>query len=169
MKNSSLLALLLLLSGCASTASPAPTNAPNAPNFVAPGQEGDPVALSALRGRTVILFFYTRDDTPTDTRLITDLRDAYPALKSRGMIVVGVSTDSPETHRDFATRLRLPFTLVSDPNGSIGRAYGVPLNYGLYDRRTFVIGPDGNIESSYRSVVVPPSATRSAPVASLEG
>ncbi len=126
-----------------------------APDFVALGHDGTHVALSELRSRTVILFFYTRDDAPLDTREITDFRAAAPALKERGILVIGVSRDSAETHRTFAERLKIPFPLLSDASGSLARAFGVPAPYGWSDRRTFVIGPDGAVQKVYRDVVVP--------------
>jgi peroxiredoxin Q/BCP len=126
-----------------------------APDFVALAHDGSHVALSELRGRTVILFFYTKDDTPLATREAIDFRDAALKLRQQGIQIIGVSTDAPEAHREFAASLRLPFPLLSDPNGNLARAFGVPFQYGLDDRRTFVIGPSGTIEKIYREVTVP--------------
>ncbi|MBX3203458.1 MAG: peroxiredoxin [Labilithrix sp.] len=164
--------LALLLSGCASaavgqqeTTSVADT-APSvwasevvaegapAPDFVALGHDGSNVALSSLRGRTVILYFYTRDETPLAIREALDFRDAWQELRRRGVAVVGVSTDTLAVHKDFAERLALPFPLISDVNASLARAYGVPVVVGLADRRTYVIGPDGTLEKIYRDVDV---------------
>lgn len=125
-----------------------------APDFVGPGSDGTNVALSALRGRTVILFFYSRDETPSAIREAIDFRDAWSSLRQQGVVVVGVSTDPMDVHRPFAERLDLPFSLVADPNGVIARAYGVPTAYGIADRQTFVIGPSGTVEKVYRDVAV---------------
>jgi peroxiredoxin Q/BCP len=166
--------LALLLSGCVTTTASSSVDAPAsvepasdesasntlaegtlAPNFVAPAHDGNKVALSELRGRTVILWFYARDETPLATREATDFRSAWPELQRQGIAVVGVSTDTVEAHKDFASRLRLPFPLLSDERGSIARAYGVPVSYGIADRRTYVIGSDGTVERIYRTVDVP--------------
>jgi thioredoxin-dependent peroxiredoxin len=125
-----------------------------APDFVAVSHDGSNVALSSLRGRTVILFFYTRDETPKAIREAVDFRMASKDLKDKGIVIVGVSTDDAETHKKFADRLGLPFRLVADPEGVVARAYGVPAEYGVMDRRTFVIGPDGAIERVYRNIDV---------------
>ncbi|MBX3264726.1 MAG: peroxiredoxin [Labilithrix sp.] len=164
--------LALLLSGCASTAvgqqeaASVPETAPSvsaaevvaegapAPDFVALGHDGSNVALSSLRGRTVILYFYTRDETPLAIREALDFRDAWQDLRRQGVVVVGVSTDTLEAHKGFAERLGLPFPLISDVGGNIARAYGVPVVFGLADRRTYVIGPDGTVEKIYRDVDV---------------
>ncbi|MBX3199875.1 MAG: peroxiredoxin [Labilithrix sp.] len=164
--------LALVLSGCASTAvgqqeaaavsETAPSVAASsvvaegapAPDFVALGHDGSNVALSSLRGRTVILYFYTRDETPLAIREALDFRDAWPDLREQGIVVVGVSTDTAAAHKAFAERLGLPFPLISDVNGSIARAYGVPVDFGLAERRTYVIGPDGSLEKIYQNVDV---------------
>lgn len=133
-------------------ASAEPIEGTAAPDFVALGHDGNNVALSRLRGRTVVLYFYARDETPNAIREASDFRDAWPELRRQGVVIVGVSTDTTEAHKEFAERHRLPFPLVSDADGAVARAYGVPASYGLADRRTFVIGPDGTLEKVYRNV-----------------
>lgn len=123
-----------------------------APDFVAPGHDGQRVTPSGYRGRTLILFFYTRAGTPNDTREACDFRDKAAELRDRGIAVVGVSTDDVEAQKSFAKLHRLPYELVSDPSGVIANAYGVPNAYGVLDRRTFVIGPDGTIEKVFENV-----------------
>jgi peroxiredoxin Q/BCP len=125
------------------------------PDFEAKNQNGRTVQLSALAGRDVVLFFYTQDETPLSTREASDLRDAYEELEKKGVVVIGVSHDSPESHAAFAKNHRLPFALVSDENGELARAYGVPDTYGVSDRQTFVIGRNGRIQNVYRTVDVP--------------
>jgi peroxiredoxin Q/BCP len=125
-----------------------------APDFIAVSHDGSNVALSSLRGRTVILFFYTRDETPKAIREAIDFRSVSKDLKNKGVVIVGISTDDAETHKKFADRLGLTYRLVADPEGVVARAYGVPAEYGVMDRRTFVIGPDGTIERVYRNIDV---------------
>lgn len=161
--------LPLVLAGCATAAIPdgtghgiaettsgvaneSPTVGAPAPSFVAPATDGSNVALASFRGRTVVLWFFGKAGSPSATREAEGFRDVAAALKVRGVIVVGVSTDPLEEQEAFARELGLDYPLVSDSSGSIARVYGVPMTYGLAERRTFVIGPSGTVEAVYRDV-----------------
>ena len=125
------------------------------------GYESPVVTLSDLRGRSVVLYFYPKDDTPGCTREACDFRDAFEMLKRAGVLVLGVSRDSLSSHEKFAKKYELPFPLVSDPDGAICTAYGVLKEKSMYGRKsigiertTVVIGPDGTIGKVYPKVKV---------------
>lgn len=118
-----------------------------APDFVATGQDGQEVRLSGYRGKeVVVLFFYPKDGTPICTQEACAFRDAYEEFVDAGAVVIGVSADSEEQHRSFAESHRLPYVLVSDRDGSLSRAFGVPKTMGfLPGRVTYVIDQEGTV------------------------
>ena len=128
-----------------------------APNFVLPGADGTPLELSSLRGRKVVLFFYPRDDSPVCTVQACAFRDAYAALTTAGAEVVGVSSDSAESHRRFAANRELPFPIVSDPDGSVRRLYGASssLLFGKTGRVTYLIDEEGIVRDVFSSMFRP--------------
>lgn len=135
-----------------------------APDFsaVAVGGEfgdGKPVRLSDLSGKTVVLYFYPKDDTPGCTKQACSLRDQYAALLKTEAVVFGVSIDSPASHKKFIEKFALPFPILSDESHEIVEAYGVWVEKSMYgktymgtERSTFVIRPDGTIRSIFRKV-----------------
>ncbi|HVH42287.1 MAG TPA: peroxiredoxin [Labilithrix sp.] len=125
-----------------------------APDFSAKAHDGLPIQPSALKGKHVVLYFYPKDETPGCTKEACSFRDAWKDLESTGVVLVGISTDSEESHKKFAEHHKLPFHLVSDADGSIAKAYGVPNSAGFLGRHTIVIGPDGNVKKIYRTVDV---------------
>jgi peroxiredoxin Q/BCP len=135
----------------ASTALPLASGAV-APDVVFPLHTGEQVALGSLRGKPVVVYFYPKDDTPGCTVEAQDIRDLYEQLKQTGAVVIGVSTDSRESHRAFAQKHELPFLLASDEAGKIAQAFGVPLKNGRASRQTFVIGADGRIKRVFLQV-----------------
>ncbi|MDP9034660.1 MAG: peroxiredoxin, partial [Myxococcota bacterium] len=124
-----------------------------APDFTSAAQDGTPVHLAGLRGKTVVLYFYPKDETPGCTKEACSFRDAWDAIAKQGAMLVGISADAAESHKSFAAHYKLPFLLLSDPQGVIGRSYGVPFQ-GRHQRQTFVIGPDGRVRKAYRTVDV---------------
>jgi peroxiredoxin Q/BCP len=123
------------------------------------GLEGTIVRLDDFRGRTVVLYFYPKDDTPGCTTQACSLRDDWAEFVRTGAAVLGVSVDSPERHRKFIEKYGLPFPLLSDEERRIVTAYGVWGEKSLYgkkfmgtERTTFVIRPDGRIKSVFRKV-----------------
>jgi peroxiredoxin Q/BCP len=155
----SILALLLVACGRSSSA-PAPASALDddlvgkpAPDFSATAQDGTPVHLAALKGKPVVVYFYPKDETPGCTKEACSFRDSWQDIAKTGAVLVGISADAADSHRAFAAHYKLPFLLLSDPDGKIGNAYGVPFAV-YHQRQTFVIGPDGNVLKVYRKVDV---------------
>jgi peroxiredoxin Q/BCP len=125
-----------------------------APDFSATAHDGTAIKVAALKGKHVVLYFYPKDETPGCTKEACAFRDAWKDLESTGVVLVGISTDSAESHKKFAEHHKLPFHLVTDADGAIAKAYGVPNRLGFLARQSFVIGPDGNVKKIYRSVDV---------------
>ena len=96
-----------------------------APDFEARDAEGSAVRLSDLRGRKVVLYFYPKDDTPGCTKEACSFRDGFAEFERRGIEVLGVSTDDEQSHRKFAEKYSLPFTLLADTDHSVADLYGV--------------------------------------------
>ena len=97
-----------------------------APDFTATAQDGTSVHLAALKGKRVVVYFYPKDETPGCTKEACSFRDAWQDLAKTGAVLIGVSADTTESHKAFAEHWKLPFLLVSDPDGKIGKTYGVP-------------------------------------------
>ncbi len=132
-----------------------------APEFDALDDAGTRHRLSAYRGKTVVLYFYPRDNTPGCTVEACDFRDNFPAFKKKGAVILGVSGDSAKSHQNFRAKHGLNFPLLLDEDHALGKAYGVWGEKTLYGRKfmgiirsTFVIGKDGKIVSAYRKVSV---------------
>jgi len=124
------------------------------PDFTATDQDGKPVHLADLKGKPVVVYFYPKDETPGCTKEACSFRDAWADLQKKGVVIIGISTDSAASHKAFASNHQLPFTLVSDPDGVIAAKYGVPVTLGFTKRQSFVVGVDGNVKKIYRSVDV---------------
>ncbi len=132
-----------------------------APDFTMEADKGGSVSLKDLRGKTVVLYFYPKDDTPGCTRESCAFRDHYPTFQNQDVQVFGVSCDDIPSHEKFAAKYDLPFPLLSDPDTSVSTAYGVykeKTNYGRkymgIERSTFVIDGDGRISRIFRNVKV---------------
>ena len=132
-----------------------------APDFEARDAEGNAVRLSALRGRKVVLYFYPKDDTPGCTKEACSFRDAHDVYGEKGIKVLGVSLDDEASHRKFASKYDLPFTLLADTDHSISDAYGVygeknymGKSYMGVSRKTFLIDEAGNVKKVFDKVNV---------------
>lgn len=109
--------------------------------------------LKEYAGKTVVLYFYPKDDTPGCTTEACELRDAHTKIAGKNAVVLGVSPDSARSHKKFAGKFGLPFALVADENHSICEAYGVWKEKSMYGRKymgvertTFIIDPAGKIK-----------------------
>lgn len=132
----------------------APDKGDLAPDFTLNDAEGNSVTLSSLKGKSVVLFFYPKDETAGCTAQACSFRDNYPALRRLGAEVFGISRDSTDSHRAFAEHHSLPYTLLTDKGGRVAELYGVRGPLGMIAGRvTFVIGPDGRILKRYDSLV----------------
>lgn len=119
-----------------------------APDVTARRRDGTTLQLSSLRGRYVLVYFYPKDDTPGCTAEARALNDNLSALTESGADVIGVSTDSWDSHQRFAKKYGLEFALASDADHSIREAYGVGKMMGVLpvtQRVSFLVGPDGRI------------------------
>lgn len=105
-----------------------------APAFNGKDQKGNKINLSDYKGHKIVLFFYPEDDTPTCTVQACNLRDNHALLKQNGLVVLGVSPDTVESHDKFANKFDLPFTLIADPKHAIINKYGVWGPKQLYGR-----------------------------------
>ena len=125
-----------------------------AKDFSLPDQDGRTHRLSEYRGRWVLLYFYPRDFTPGCTREARDFRDAWKEIRAAGLVVLGISRDSPERHRRFAEKEKLPFPLLSDPDARVHRLYGAwkegPPARAL--RKSFLVDPTGRIAYVWEKV-----------------
>ena len=127
-----------------------------APNFKAKDQNGNTVSLADYKGKKVVLYFYPEDDTPTCTVQACNLRDNFGLLKSKGIVVLGVSPDEEKIHKKFETKYELPFTLIADPGHKIIDKYGVwgpkqlyGRNYMGLHRTTFLIDEKGIVKKIF--------------------
>lgn len=121
--------------------------------------QGRSISLPDFSGKHVVLYFYPADDTPGCTKEACSFRDAWAELQALGAVVLGVSGDDADSHRRFAEKYRLPFTLLSDPSHDVMRAYGAYGEKTLYGRKvigvirsTVWIGPDGRVRRHWARV-----------------
>ena len=121
-----------------------------APDFALSDQDGAIHSLAGYRGRTVVLYFYPRDETPGCTTQACSFRDSHAEILAEGAIVLGVSRDDADSHGKFRERHQLPFPLLVDDEAAVATRYGAWGEKALYGRRfqgmtrsTFIIGPDG--------------------------
>lgn len=124
----------------------------SAPAFSARDQDGKTRTLAEFRGKPVVLYFYPKDGTPGCTKEACAFRDAWKKLQDRGAVVLGVSRDSVEKHKQFADEHRLPFPLLSDEDGAICSAYGVRTTLGVPKRVTFLLDREGRIANTFPDV-----------------
>ena len=131
----------------------------DAPDFTLPTDTGEPLRLSALRGRPVVLYFYPKDDTPGCTTQACGIRDSFPRFESAGAVVLGVSPDDVKSHQKFRAKYDLPFTLLADTEHAVAEQYGVWKEKSMYgrtywgvERTTFVIDAEGKVAFVFERV-----------------
>ena len=128
-----------------------------APAFSLKDQNGAAVSLADFAGRkNVVVYFYPKDDTPGCTKESCTFRDQYTAFTDIGAVVLGISSDSEQSHRAFADKYRLPFPLLADTGGNVRKAFQVPKSLGLLPGRvTFVIDKKGVVRHVFNSQLNP--------------
>jgi len=130
-----------------------------APDFELEDEMGNPQRLSAFRGQPVLLYFYPKDDTPGCTTEACNFRDDYSDYEKAGVVILGVSPDTPKSHAKFKTKYQLPFTLLADVDHQVCELYGVWALKKMYgkeyygvERTTFLIDKEGKILKVFEKV-----------------
>ena len=126
-----------------------------APNFDLPDQNGIFHTLKEYRGKWLVLYFYPKDDTPGCTTEAKNFTSDYKAIEKLGAVVVGASLDNIESHKKFAAKYNIPYTLLADKDEVMATAYDVVKNIPLMHyakRQTFIINPQGVIAKFYEDV-----------------
>jgi peroxiredoxin Q/BCP len=122
-----------------------------APSFTVKDTNGNTVSLSDFAGKTVVLYFYPKDDTPGCTKEACSFRDSYGEYQGKDVAVLGVSMDDEASHQQFTNKFSLPFPLLADTDGAITKAYDVD-GGGYAKRVTYVIDGSGKISHVYTTV-----------------
>ncbi|CAM8914268.1 unnamed protein product [Rhodiola kirilowii] len=127
------------------------------PPFTLKDQEGRSVSLSKFKGKPVVVYFYPADETPGCTKQACAFRDSYEKFKKAGAEVVGISGDSADSHKAFAKKYKLPFTLLSDEGNKVRKEWGVPSDlFGtLPGRETYVLDKNGVVQLVYNNQFQP--------------
>jgi len=127
-----------------------------APDFELPDQDGRMIRLSQFRGKPVVIFFYPKDDTSGCTVQVCGFRDDFAKFQAVNAEIFGISDDSAASHKKFATKFNLPFTLLSDKGGRVRKLYGVKKTLGIIPGRvTFVIDREGILLHIFSSLTTP--------------
>jgi len=145
---------LLTVTGTSTAA--APTVGQPAPAFKLQDQDGKWHSLADYKGKWVAIYFYPKDDTPGCTTQACSFRDNIFAFNKEGAVILGISVDDVESHKKFAEKHGLPFTLLADADKAVSKDYGVLKTYmGVMEmarRDTFIVDPEGRIAKHYESV-----------------
>lgn len=115
-----------------------------APDFTTVDDEGNSVSLTDFKGKTVVLYFYPKDDTPGCTKQAQSFRDSFTEYQNKDVVVLGVSRDDRESHQKFKEKYNLPFKLLVDSDGALTKAYDVD-GGGYAKRVTYIIDGNGEI------------------------
>jgi peroxiredoxin Q/BCP len=132
-----------------------------APSFKLKNQDGKLISLSDLKGKPIVLYFYPKDDTSGCTKEACNFRDEFPKFGKMKTEIIGISADSVESHKKFATKYKLPFNLLSDEKKEMVEKYGVWQEKSMYGRKymgivriTFIIDVSGKIRNIFPKVKV---------------
>jgi peroxiredoxin Q/BCP len=130
-----------------------------APDITLEDENGKEVSLKDFKGKTVVLYFYPRADTPGCTKEACEFRDTYKRIQKTGVVLLGVSPDTPQAQKKFQEKFHLPFTLLADADKKLCNAFGVIQEKNMYGKKvmgvvrsTFIIGPDGKIQHVFHKV-----------------
>jgi peroxiredoxin Q/BCP len=131
-------------------------------DFTLPDQDGNPVSLSDFKGKTVVLFFYPKADTPGCTVEACEFRDNFPKFKKlqdQGVVILGISRDTSKAQKKFAEKFQLPYTLLADANQEIVKRFDLVKPKTMYgklvsgvERTTYIIGPDQRLVHVFSKV-----------------
>ncbi|VFQ92507.1 unnamed protein product [Cuscuta campestris] len=127
------------------------------PAFTLKDQEGRNVSLSKFKGKPVVVYFYPADETPGCTKQACAFRDSYEKFKKAGAEVIGISSNDTTSHKNFAKKYRLPFTLLSDEGEKVRKEWGVPADLfgALPGRQTYVLDKNGVVQLIYNNQFQP--------------
>jgi peroxiredoxin Q/BCP len=152
-------AAVLMLAGTLVTAHAADQSMPSvgqpAPTFTLPSQDGSQIALDSFKGKWVVLYFYPKDMTPGCTIEAHNFQRDLAKFEAVNAVIVGVSVDTPDSHKQFCTKEGLTFRLLADPDHKVVDQYGSLGHYGemtIAQRNTFLIDPDGKIVKVWTKV-----------------
>jgi peroxiredoxin Q/BCP len=130
-----------------------------APDFTLQDETGKEVSLKGLRGKTVVVYFYPRADTPGCTVEACEFRDTYKQMQKTGVVLLGISPDTSKAQEKFRNKFKLPFSLLADADKKVAVSFGVLQEKNMYGKKvmgivrsTFVIGPDGKIQRIFPKV-----------------
>jgi len=130
-----------------------------APDFTLQDENGKDIALKDLRGKTFVLFFYPKAMTPGCTVEARGFRDTYSKIQKTGVVLLGISADTPKAQKKFQEKEKLPFSLLADADKKVAEAFGVMKEKNMYGKKvwgvartTFVIGPEGKIQHIFEKV-----------------
>jgi thioredoxin-dependent peroxiredoxin len=132
-----------------------PSVGQTAPGFTLPSQDGSQISLSSFKGKWVVLYFYPKDQTPGCTVEAHNFQQALPQLEAKNAVVLGVSVDTPDSHKQFCTKEGLTFRLLADPAHTVVNEYGSLGSFGamtIANRNTFLIDPQGKIAQEWTKV-----------------
>lgn len=147
-----LLAAPAMSVGCAGSSEVSLAPGDPAPTLQKTAHDGTAIDLANLGGQPAVIYFYPKDGTPGCTKEACAFRDVWTKYEEAGVLLVGVSTDSDASHREFAAEHELPFPLIADEDQTWAKAFGVGTTLGMVARDTFLIGKDGKIAKVYRGV-----------------
>jgi thioredoxin-dependent peroxiredoxin len=132
-----------------------------APDFNLPGSNGQALTLSSLRGKNVVLYFYSKDNTTGCTSEALDFKEHYQSIQATDTVIIGISKDKISTHEKFIQKYEIPFLLLSDEETKIAQTYGVWQEKNMYGKKTmgvvrttFVIDKEGRIAGIFNKVKV---------------
>ena len=130
-----------------------------APAFSLLDQDGNKISLKDFAGKTVVLFFYPKADTPGCTIEACGFRDIYKKIQATGTVILGISADEPAKQKKFEEKFKLPYPLLADTDKKVCESYGVIQEKSMYGKKymgiarmTFLIGPTGRIQHIYEKV-----------------